>query len=246
MKPLDYSKFIERYLDSEMSGDELTWFTKEMEGNPRLQKEIILRQEINEAIAETDVMKLKLQLQNITSEKRKTIKLPTFKSLYIPAAAIVLIAIGLITIDPFGLKLTNQELFLSHYQPYEANVNFRSNQSQSDELIMQAYEKYYAQEYEVALKLFEIILDRDNSSMTSRFFTGVCYMETEQYPAASNQFHEVIKDGNNLFIEQSEWYLGLSYLAMNDTDNALIQFTSIANSNSYYSDKARRIAKQIK
>jgi len=62
---LDYSFYIERYLDGEMSKEEKLWFTRELKGDPSLKKELELRKKLNDAVRETDVIDFRKQLQGV-------------------------------------------------------------------------------------------------------------------------------------------------------------------------------------
>ena len=55
----------------------------------------------------------------------------------------------------------------------------------------------------------------------------------------------IIEDNDNLFVDQAEWYLGLCYLKLNDTEKAIIQFSKISQSNSTYKIRSEEIIKNI-
>jgi thioredoxin-like negative regulator of GroEL len=74
--------------------------------------------------------------------------------------------------------------------------------------------------------------------MLGRLYAGFSFMHLEQYDDAEKKFKEIIDDGNNMFIDQAAWHLGLCYLATDETEQAKTILTDIANSNTFYESKA--------
>jgi CHASE3 domain sensor protein len=71
---MDYQEYIQRYLDEEMSPDELKWFLSELDQNIPLQQEVKLHQQVMNAIGEEDIMGLREQLDAIYSEEISEVK----------------------------------------------------------------------------------------------------------------------------------------------------------------------------
>jgi len=70
--------------------------------------------------------------------------------------------------------------------------------------------------------------------------------ETGKFKKAIASYQTVVKDKDNLFVEQAEWYIGLCYLQTENRKKAFKQFEQIANSQSYYSEKATAVLRKIK
>lgn len=100
--------------------------------------------------------------------------------------------------------------------------------------------------YDEALRLFGEILNKDSDNPVGNFYSGMAYQETGQYEKAIASYQHVIQTGNNLFIDQAEWYSGLCYLQMNDRKEVVRQFKKIVDSKNFYSEKAAAILKKIK
>ncbi|KPK82770.1 MAG: hypothetical protein AMS27_13995, partial [Bacteroides sp. SM23_62_1] len=103
-----------------------------------------------------------------------------------------------------------------------------------------------AGQYREAIVLFEKLLETDPGNMATTLYSGISYMEVDEYNKADRSFSKIIAHNDNLFIEQAEWYLGFCYLMTNESDKARKHFEKIANSNSSYRDKASGIVKKIK
>jgi len=62
---INYSEFIDRYLDKDLSGPELNWFKKELDSNSELQAELKLQKELNMALSQDDILDLREDLNAI-------------------------------------------------------------------------------------------------------------------------------------------------------------------------------------
>jgi hypothetical protein len=58
-------------------------------------------------------------------------------------------------------------------------------------------------------------------------------------------FNNVIKQADNLFIEQSQWNIGLCYLGRNENEKAIKQFRRIVEQQGYYQKQAEKLLKKL-
>ena len=250
---INYSEFIERYLDKEMGESELTWFEKELDDNPELQKELELRMNINKAVNEKDIMELRDQLKEAfspsepVSPHRKPI-LSVFMNKYLGLATVVsiIVAGSLLLLLFMNKSLTNEEIYATYYHPYEASLNFRAGSVNVDQDLRHAMQYYENKDFRNALILFEKILKDDNSRIGLNLYSGISHMEVREYNNANKKFQTIIDHKYNLYIEQAEWYLGFCYLMTDKNDKAAIQFRKIAENGGYYSAKAEEILNRMK
>jgi tetratricopeptide (TPR) repeat protein len=170
---------------------------------------------------------------------RKTISYAAIASLAI------LISVGILyTIQT--RKLSNVEIYEKYYEPYDVTMVYRSAEENADRLYQEARLNYEAGQFQEAIILFEKILATDPGNMATTLYSGISYMEVDQYNQADKSFSKIIAHNDNLFIEQAEWYLGFCYLMTNNKEKARKQFEKIADSNSFYQDKASGIIKKLK
>jgi len=64
------TEYIDRFLSQELTGDELKEFNAEMAISPEIEEEILLHQEIEAAVAETDITELRGNLQAIMEQEK--------------------------------------------------------------------------------------------------------------------------------------------------------------------------------
>jgi tetratricopeptide (TPR) repeat protein len=107
-------------------------------------------------------------------------------------------------------------------------------------------EQYNLQNYESALKHFDLVISENNMHPVGNYYSGLCYLEMEQYNKAIQHFKKVIKENNNLFIEQAEWYMALGYLANKEEKKAYTTLYAIIEKKSYYKKNAEKLLKKLK
>lgn len=249
-KSRKFDEFIQPFLDGELSREELDWFSKELESNAVLAEDIRLYREVDNAIREQDVMELRDQLDvihnTIGEPGSPPAKQPRYRKVlsYAAIASLaVLLSLGVLLKVQHN-KLTNQQIYQKHFEPYEVTMVYRS--AESSELLARAVTAYNDRNYTEAIKLFEQLLGSYPNEMEYQLSLGISYMETEQYNKAENKFGTIIDHNDNLYIEPAEWYLGFCYLHTGQNAQAREHFKDIARSNSSYNKKAKYILRKIK
>lgn len=248
---INYSEFIDRYLDNDLLGPELNWFEKELDSNSELQAELRLQKELNDALGQGDILDLREKL-NVIHEmvdpepERKRIKRTLSGNWAGIAAAsvVILVAIGFLLSNFINPVQTAEELFDQHYEPYIVPTNYRSV-AEINIVFHKALVEYGNQDYQKALQLFEKVLVEDESRMDVTLLTGISNLEIENYYKANNSFQKVINHNDNLFIEQAEWYLALCYLKTGEQEKAHLQFGKIITDNSLYKEEAEDILNKL-
>jgi tetratricopeptide (TPR) repeat protein len=244
-----YDEFIQPFLDGELSREELDWFNKELESNAVLAEDIKLYREVDSAIREQDVMDLRYQLNLIhnsigdtTQESDQHSRIRKMLSYGAIASLAILISFGIV-LKVQHKKLTNEQIYQRHYEPYEVTMVYRSGETQN--LITLAQMRYDAQDYYGAIEIYEQILGRDPGNMESNLYSGISYLETEQYSKAENKFGTIIDHNDNLYLEQAEWYLGFCYLQTGRNLEARAHFKEISKGEGSFNKKARKIMRSI-
>ncbi|MBL7112877.1 MAG: tetratricopeptide repeat protein [Bacteroidales bacterium] len=247
-----YQNYIQPFLDGELSREELDWINKELENNAVLAEDIKLYREVDNAIRDEDVLDLRDQLNIIhnnlgdeVSNPKKPVRYRKAISYAAIASVAILISVG-VMYKLQTRKLSNQEIYEKYYEPYEVTMVYRSAESSSTALLQEARQMYEAGLYTDAIALYEEVLMKDPEDMESTLYSGISYLETDQYVEADKSFNTILDQNDNLFIEQAEWCLGFCYLMTNDMVTARKHFESIANSNSSYKDSAGKIVKRLK
>ncbi|MEX0986359.1 MAG: tetratricopeptide repeat protein [Bacteroidales bacterium] len=242
---------IQKYLDHDLTDKDMRRFEADLESSPELQADLGLYQEIDEALADTEVLSFRDQLSDLRRETQRsggTRKAPirfTKPWHYAATAAIALIlAIGLASV--LDRPLTNKDLLKKYYKPYEVALINRSNNSTLDLMLKNAEILYQRGDFEEAVVYFEKVLEEQPELAGTNLYTGISYYELERYSEAQTSLNKVIAHNDNLYIEQAEWYLGLCFLAIDENDRARRQFARIASGNSDKAGDAKKLLKKIR
>ncbi len=251
---MNYSKYVDRYLDGVMSVDEQFWFEKELAHDRELQEEVRLQKSLQKMLAEKEVLDLESQLDTIYEQTyhpwRKTISsIPkniknSLNKYTVVAASIALVVIFSVTF--LGKKISSgTELYNTHYQPAEISMSFRASAEDVNTDLRKAMNLYQNKEYAEAIQLFEKVLTEDNSRIGLNLYSGISHMEIEEYDEANESFNKIIDHKANAFIESAEWYLGLCYLKTNETEKAFEVFGEIVERDGYFKQDARKIMRKL-
>ena len=242
-------ELIESYIDSEMGQKEILGFEELMSTDLGIKQDYNLSMDINNSILEDDVMALRDTMDYMYNEElvvKRTSSVFTKRRFYYAAAsAALLIAMGGLVQRIASPDLGTGEVFNKYYAPYEITVTHRSGNTEVDRLLLNAFEKYEEQNYEQALVLFEEVLESRNNDMALNLYSGISYMEEEEYQKAKTSFNNIISDKDNLFIEQAKWYLGMCYLKTENTEKAEGVFKEIIKEESHYKDVAVKVLKDL-
>jgi tetratricopeptide (TPR) repeat protein len=240
---------ISKYLAGELDALTAARFEEDLSQNVALRRELELYKEIDEALADTEVVELRMQLREMQTQLNPqtygSSKPKYRRATRIAVAASLLVLLGFSTLNLFRFNTTHKVLD-NYYQPYEVISTNRSGSSEADLVLRDALEKYQAHEYGEAVVLFEKVLEKNPEQMGTQLYSGISNFEIAEYQKAGKSFTKVIEHNDNLYIEQAKWYLGFCYLKTEENDKAIKQFSEIAKSNSYYSEKAKSILKKLR
>ncbi|HYX09609.1 MAG TPA: hypothetical protein VE912_22975, partial [Bacteroidales bacterium] len=236
---LDYQEYIQRYLDEEMTPDELKWFLSELDQNIPLQQEVELHRQVMDAIGEEDIMALRDQLDNIYEKETSTLKPPKSRPtsgrknkkrlIAVSSALSVIIITIMVFFNQPDQSTVNNKIFQEYYKPYDVTMNYRSAETGVDMILRKAFNEYENHDYSAALVLFQEVLKKRPEDNATNLYTGVSQIETQQYNAANHKFKTIMSNGANLYYEQAEWYSGFCYLKMDSTLEAINVYKNIAS-----------------
>ena len=244
------SEQIENYIDGNLQGLELIDFEQELSVNSGLKEEILFRNELNKALKETDIMKLRQKLGDINEEsKERELKSLIsdnklkFIRFLLNSVAIFILAAGIFVTANY-LGNTPEVLYKNYYQsPVVGPV--RSTSVEYD--LMQEANSFYSRgDYQNAIPKYQEVLGMNSNDFVARFYLGSSFQITNKYHKAITQFSRVIEHGDNEFIEEAEWYRALCYLKLEDKKNARKELLAIKNKQGYYEKNAGKILKKLK
>lgn len=251
---LNFTGYIDRYLNGTMSQNELNWFLKELDGNVQLQEELRMQKRLNDLIMDQKTISFQAQLELIHNELFKEDKfikrfLPQGKKkmLYtsMAVAASCFLFFLVITKHSSG-NIDKNQIYTEYFKPAETGMVFRTSNDYGINIdLRKAMTLYEERKYNQAIGIFEEILNKDSSRIGLNLYSGISNMEIKEFDKANKNFNKIINHKANAFIESAQWYLGLCYLMTDDSKKAKEIFGTISKSSGYYSKDARKILKKI-
>ena len=241
------NQLIEQFLDGELRSKGIQMFLQQKEKDMEFAEEYFIRMEINDAIQDKEFIEFK----SILDDKRERFakKSPylnarreVLKGWHLAAASfsLVVVAGGLWYILS-NKPASTDKLVSKYYKPAHPMMQMRSAKMNTEESMKEAFSLYRENKFESALIYFNTI----GNQITAKFYSGICYIELGEYDKAVKSFSYIVEDNDNLFVEQSEWYVGIIHLMNNKNDEAIAQFKRISTSDSFYADKAKDILSYI-
>jgi tetratricopeptide (TPR) repeat protein len=248
MNRVKYTEWIDSYVEGDMDEFSRKKFEAELASNRDLSLEFQLEQDIAKALEDEDLLEFRakcIEAQNdVNLSERKLVKIVHLTRKYwYAAAAVVLVALiigSTFLINPGNYS--TDKLFKMYYKSGETIGISRSGNVD----IAEALRYFSKSDYQTASGLFDKILVNDPNNFAVRYYSGISNIELKNYSQAILMFESIIKDGNNLYAENADWYLGLSYLAAGQVAQAESVFTRIVSTPShYYNNEAKSILEKI-
>ncbi|MBI5539664.1 MAG: tetratricopeptide repeat protein [Bacteroidia bacterium] len=246
MNKSDRTILIERYLDGELQGDDLINFELQLKTDKELAQDCFLQKEIRAAFSNRDVYELRNQLSEISKEFKKEKQIKRFKKwVFLYAACAILVIAVISTICIFNKSNTNDELYATYFERYDAGTITRGAQKTNTDIYTQALRAYDLEKYYEAIELFKLIPDTSDFYTNKEYFTGLSYMSLQGFNDAIKHFENVISDNQSIFHENAVWYSGLCYLKLNQTQKAIIHFRKLLNKDCYLNKRASEILEKL-
>lgn len=248
MEKIEFTRFIERYLEEKMQPSEKRWFEKELEGNLWLRNELELRRKAESIVSNFDAIQLRKKLMDAETRHRNETKLErAVKKVPANYAAVIL---GLIVISTLlilqGNSLNINDFTARVLENYEISTNSRAGSVLTPAELTPGMELYNDGRFREAISLFSSIPGESSCIVQSRFLSGLSSMQIKDYSAAVKSFEQVVANNDNIFMEEASYYLALSYYNEEEYDKARQTLEGIINSQSRFKKEAKKLVRKIK
>jgi len=138
------------------------------------------------------------------------------------------------------------KIFTSYYEPLKAiSPVTRNTDNAISTSYISAINSYKSGDYQSASLGFEASLEKDPSSVSSRFFLGMTYIETGDYEKAIDILSAVASSSGE-YVKEARWYLGLTYLKTGNKTKASECFDKLAGSPGFYSERSAKILRRLR
>jgi tetratricopeptide (TPR) repeat protein len=117
----------------------------------------------------------------------------------------------------------------------------------SDMGILQEANTFFVNgEYDKALVLYDKAINDKDEKFVFQFYKASTLQNLEKYEEAIPEYADVISHGDNMFVEEAEWFRALCYFKLGETVEAKNQLMAIINRNGYFARDARAVLRKSK
>ena len=243
-------KSIEDFIDGLLEGELLDEFLLEMRDNADLMAEVELRKQVNESISETDIFNLRNELKSIkeSSEVQKVkMLIPVDKTEHIKfwrsSVAILIVLIGMAGVLGKSLVSVNNT-----YDSYFESPAWSPERSVSSEMtiLQQANIPYLNGDYAQVVRILNQLPEKNNENPVIDFYKGASLQNLGQYVGAISAYTKVVNHGDNLFIEEAEWYRSLCYLKLGNKEVTKNELLAVIERKGHFEDDAKAVLRRLK
>lgn len=245
-------KSIEAFIDGILEGEEYDEFVAELKENTDLNAEVNLRAQINEAIGEKDIFELRSKLKEVkeVSEVKKVkMLIPEAKTelyRYIRnsvAVIILLLGIG-------GVLSSSLSSGDSIYEGVYNSPSWSPKRSVTIELTawQRANDAYKKENWDAAINYLNQVNAPEKSSefAVTQFYLAASLQNLNEFEQAIAKYAEVIEQGDNMFIEEAEWYRSLCYIKLGQKDKAKKELLAVINRKNSFENDAKAVMRKLK
>lgn len=243
-------KSIEDFIDGILEGEALAEFNSELNDNTDLIAEVKLRNQINESIAEFDIFNLRKELtaaKESADIKKINMIIPETKSekwkFLRRSVAVMVILLGIAGVLRNSFVSTENT-----YEHYFVTPAWSPERSVSNEitLLQKANIAYVNAEYAKVVKILGELSSTGNESAVFDFYKAASFQEMNKYNEAILEYTRVINQGDNLFIEEAEWYRSLCYLKLKNYEKSRTELLAVIERKGHYQNDAKAIMRRLK
>jgi len=248
---------IQKYLDGNLSEEELKKFKEDLQKDPELLEELDLHRSLNEVVTSQDENRFRKKLNEAykvykvdvsadTREKHSFRKSSPVKYLSYFGAVVFFIA-GIFTLHTLR-KQSNEVIFNKYFTPFVKELSSR-NYSENDGInsaLMQGVNLYLQNDFSEASKVFNIVLSENPDNTDAQFYNGLCYIYLNDFRNAISSFDNVLRQPYNYYQEYARWYLAMCYIGTNSNPTARSILIEISSDSGYFSVKAKKVLRKLR
>ena len=231
-------KLIERYFNEELSPEELEFFEEELVRDEKFKEEVQQFEFVFGGLKEARVRKLKADFdkyeQQISTHKSTRYSFIRKPMCYSIASTIVIaVVVWVFNIGSVDNRIQSNDLFSEYFKPYPnvlAPIT-RSSEASSTSL-SDAMSLYDSKQYDKAILGFNQLIEEPVLKNEILFYKGVALLAKGE--ASEALYHFDLMAEVSSFNDQRKWYLSLTYIQLEDVDNAVVLLHEIINDQSYF------------
>ncbi|MDO8951374.1 MAG: hypothetical protein Q7U86_02055 [Draconibacterium sp.] len=242
-------KSIEDYIDGVLEGELLDEFNYELKDNTDLMAEVELRRHVNESINEKDIFDLRNELRaarEASEVKKVKMIIPESKEgqmvFWRRSVAILIVLLGLAGV--IGKSLVS----VNNTDNYYESPSWSPERSLSNEITLhqKANISYMNEDWAQAVKILDELLKANSNSPVFDFYKAASLQKLDKFDEAIAGYTKVISHGDNMYIEESEWFRSLCYMKLGNQKKANAELLAVINRKGHFENEAKAVLRRLK
>ncbi len=243
----DRYEIIEKYVNGELSAQELAAFEEKLKTDPDLASEVQLFRQAKESLTdhfqhEGEEIALKETLAEVSmpyfKEEKKPVKALSLTRRYwwIAAGAAAAILV-LLVFQPWQGSLYDQ------YGQFPMAAFTEQGATEGAEL-SEAQQAFNQGDYSIALEIFNAYLEQESNKddIEIQFYSGLCHLALESYTQAETSF-QAIHAGSSAYKNEGTWFLAITSLKQKEWERTRELLLQIPEESSRRSEAQRLLRK---
>lgn len=241
---MDREALINGYIEGSLSESQLEEFEQLLETDTEFKSAFEFEKELKFALKKNERKEIKELFSSLNKREEKNRgKVISMRS-WLAAASIALV-VGLGTWlfffnDP---NINSEQLYLTHFTPYENVVHPIERSNQLQDLKTRAFTAYEDRDYDLALALFKELHVKQNDSYIE-FYEAIVLMQLNQHAEAIPLLRTYIENNGELK-DRAHWYLALSYLKMEKIEACGSELRKLVALKSFKFEDAQKILETL-
>lgn len=183
----------------------------------------------------SEAERIKAHFQKLEQEmpKKNSFGFNRYKILYLAVASVLIIGL----FYSYNQDVSGEDLFNSNFEIYP-NIYQPVTRSTSENNNAEAFVAYENNDFERAEIAFENLLKIDND-INLRFYYALSLLNQSKFDLALEQLEQLYKL-NHYYKDEVIWYAALTYLKLEDFENAKSRLEALENHNSTFKSNERK------
>jgi tetratricopeptide (TPR) repeat protein len=159
------------------------------------------------------------------------------------SVAIVIVLLGLTGVIGKSFFSVNNT-----YDKYYESPTWSPERSTSSEitLLKKVNISYMNEDYAPVVKIIDELPETNSNSPIFDFYKAASLQELDKFDEAIAGYSKVISHGDNMFIEESEWYRSLCYLKLGNKEKASAELLAVIDKKGYFENEAKSVLRRLK
>lgn len=122
----------------------------------------------------------------------------------------------------------------------------KSNAYLAHKIIQNAMWLFNTKKLSNCIEELTLLYNFNTDDANAQFYLGMCYYQLGKYNYAVNFFSKNLRNNNNVFHQESEFYEALCYINLNEKDKGVVLLNSIIENKGFYSNRAKETLVNLK